>query len=104
MGVTELKTTEGKVRFILGGSGYGKSTYMLQSIIKSSMENENHNYIIVVPEQFTLSTQQNIVKMHPNHGVSNIDIVSFNRLAFRVFEEVGISDISVLDDTGKTLS
>lgn len=98
-----MKTTEGKVRFILGGSGYGKSTYMLQSIIKSSMENENHNYIIVVPEQFTLSTQQNIVKMHPNHGVSNIDIVSFNRLAFRVFEEVGISDISVLDDTGKTL-
>ena len=50
-----------------------------------------------------MAVQRDIVTMHPRHGVMNIDIVSFNRLAFRVFEELGINRLSILDDTGKTL-
>ncbi len=99
------KTMENKgvMKLVLGGSGYGKSTYVLEELINKSMKNPHNNYIIVVPEQFTMATQKEIVERHPNHGVMNIDIVSFNRLAFRVFEELGISNLSILDDTGKTL-
>lgn len=93
----------GSMRLVLGGSGYGKSSYIFDNIIQASVKNPDRNYIVVVPEQFTMATQKEIVERHPNHGVLNIDIVSFNRLAFRVFEELGISSLSVLDDTGKTL-
>lgn len=98
-----MEKNKGSVRLVLGGSGYGKTTYVLENVIRESMEHIDKNYIIVVPEQFTMATQKAIVDRHPNHGVLNIDIVSFNRLAFRVFEELGISDLSILDDTGKTL-
>ena len=91
------------LKFILGSSGAGKTHYMYEEIIKKSMANPEKNFIVVVPEQFTMATQKDIVERHPRHGVMNIDIVSFNRLAFRVFEELGINRLSVLDDTGKTL-
>ena len=48
-------------------------------------------YILLVPDQFTMETQKDIVNIHPNNGTMNIDILSFTRLAFRVFEELGIS-------------
>ena len=50
-----------------------------------------------------METQRDIVSRHPNNGTMNIDIVSFTRLAYRVFGELGINELSVLDDTGKML-
>lgn len=91
------------LRFILGASGVGKTTYIYDEIIKESMENMDKQYILLVPDQFTMETQRDIVSKHPRHGTMNIDILSFNRLAFRVFEELGISRMTILDDTGKTL-
>ena len=98
-----MDKNKGSIRLVLGGSGYGKTTYVLDKAISEAGEHINNNYIIVVPEQFTMETQKAVVDRHSNHGVLNIDIVSFNRLAFRVFEELGISNLSILDDTGKTL-
>lgn len=94
---------ENKLRFILGASGSGKSEILFCELIGKAMENPDKNYIIVVPEQFTLETQKKAVTMHKCGAVANIDIVSFNRLSFRVFEELGISNPDILDDTGKSL-
>ena len=91
------------LRFILGASGVGKTTYIYDEIIRESMDNIDKQYILLVPDQFTMETQKDIVVRHPRHGSMNIDILSFGRLAFRVFEELGISKMSILDDTGKTL-
>lgn len=91
------------LRFILGSSGVGKTTYIYDEIIKESIANIDKQYILLVPDQFTMETQKDIVVRHDRHGSMNIDILSFGRLAFRVFEELGISKMSILDDTGKTL-
>ena len=40
---------------------------------------------------------------HPAHALMNIDVLSFGRLAHRVFEETGTDKRSVLDDIGKSL-
>lgn len=40
---------------------------------------------------------------HPKGGIMNIDVLSFSRLAHRIFEEVGGNEKPVLDDTGKSL-
>lgn len=91
------------LKIVAGGSGVGKSTFAYQKIIEKSIQHPERNYIIVVPEQYTMATQKKLVYMHPNKGILNIDVVSFERLAYKVFEEVGGQNRPVLDDTGKNL-
>ncbi len=91
------------LQFILGNSGSGKSHYLYEHIISESMQHPDKNYIVIVPEQFTMQTQREFVTRHPRHGIMNIDVLSFARLAFRVLEETGADDRTVLDDEGKNL-
>ena len=91
------------LQLILGSSGAGKSHYLYTHIIEESMKNPDRNYIVVVPEQYTMAIQKRLVSMHPRKGILNIDVVSFERLAYKVFEEVGEDNLEVLDDTGKNL-
>lgn len=89
------------LQFIFGNSGAGKSHYLYEHIIEESMRHPKQNYIVIVPEQFTMQTQKEFVMRHPRHGIMNIDVLSFQRLAFRVLEEIGEGNRVVLDDEGK---
>jgi len=91
------------LQLVLGSSGAGKSYELYQNIIQQSLENPHKNFIIIVPEQFTMQTQKELVSLHPHKGILNIDVLSFGRLAFRVFEELGKEQRIILDDTGKNL-
>ena len=91
------------LQFIFGPSGSGKSYELYQSVIKESMEYPKQKFLVLVPEQFTMQTQKDLVAMHPRHGIMNIDVLSFGRLAYRVFEETGGGNLPVLDDEGKNL-
>lgn len=93
------------LRFYFGPSGVGKSYQLYREIIDRSMgqDGKRQNFMIVVPDQFTMQTQQELVTMHPCEGIMNIDVLSFGRLSHRILEEVGGEDIPVLDDTGKSL-
>lgn len=66
-------------------------------------ENSHRNFLIVVPDQFTMQTQKDLVTLHERGGIMNIDVLSFGRLSHRILEEVGSKDVPVLDDTGKSL-
>lgn len=91
------------LQFIFGNSGSGKSHLLYETIIKESMAYPERNYIVIVPEQFTMQTQKDLVMMHPRKGIMNIDVLSFGRLAHRIFEEVGNDRRTVLTETGKNL-
>ncbi len=91
------------LQLFLGSAGSGKSYQLYREVIEESKKNPNTNYLVIVPEQFTLQTQKDIVAMHPEHGVMNVDILSFLRFAYRIFEEVGGNDYPILEDTGKSM-
>lgn len=91
------------LRLILGNSGSGKSHFIFETIIQESMQAMDRQFFVIVPEQFTMQTQKDLVRMHPNHGIMNIDVLSFERLAHRVFEEVGGEHRKILEDTGKNM-
>lgn len=91
------------LKFIFGPSGAGKTYQLYHTIIEESQKNPGKNYLVIVPEQFTLQTQKALVMMHPNHGIMNIDVLSFHRLAHRIFDAAGGDDRPILDDTGKSL-
>ncbi|MCR4656013.1 MAG: PD-(D/E)XK nuclease family protein [Lachnospiraceae bacterium] len=93
------------LRLWTGRSGSGKSFSLYSKIIEEAEKNPAMNYIIIVPEQFTLQTQKDILRLSPKHGILNIDILSFKRLAYRVFGEVGFKSAQgvLIDDMGKNL-
>ena len=91
------------LHFVFGASGAGKSYYIYQKIIRESIQNPKKQYLVLVPEQFTMQTQKELVRMHPRKGILNIDVLSFERLAFRVLEETGYLCEDVLEETGKSL-
>ena len=91
------------LQFIFGNSGSGKSHTLYERLIAESRVHPEHNYIVIVPEQFTMQTQKDLVMLHPDRGIMNIDVLSFRRLAHRIFEEVGADRRSVLTETGKNL-
>ena len=77
------------LQFVFGGSGSGKSTYVFEKVIQRSMEEEKRNFLIVVPDQFTMQTQMDLGMQHPRGGIMNIDVLSFGRLSYRILEETG---------------
>lgn len=91
------------LQFIFGNSGAGKSHYLYEQIVRDSIGHPETNYLVLVPEQFTMQTQKDLVAMHPDGGILNIDVLSFQRLAYRVFEETGTRVGKVLEETGKNL-
>lgn len=88
--------------FYKGGAGSGKTYRLLSEIIRQSLEAPEKRFYIIVPEQFTMQTQKELVRLHPRHGILNIDVLSFNRLAYRVFQEVGFKGEELLEEIGKT--
>jgi len=91
------------LQLVYGPARSGKSTIMQQRIIEMAIKNPGQQFLLIVPDQFTMQTQMDIVKKHPNGGIMNIDVLSFSRLTYRVFSETGRPDYAVLDDTGKSL-
>ena len=91
------------LQFYFGASGSGKSKKLHEDIIEASGKKPDTNYLLIVPDQFTMQTQMDLVVEHPQHIIMNIDVLSFGRLTHRILEEVGYEDIPVLDDTGKSL-
>ena len=91
------------LRFCFGASGSGKSHRLYEEIIDRSTKDTDRNYLIIVPDQFTMQTQMDIVRMHPDQGIMNIDVLSLGRLSHRIFEETGRRTEAVLDDVGKSL-
>ncbi len=91
------------LKFFFGASGSGKSRRLYEEIIRQAGENPKRNFLIIVPDQFTMQTQKDLVLLSGRGGILNIDVLSFGRLRHRILEEVGGEDIPVLDDTGKCL-
>lgn len=91
------------LQFCFGGSGAGKSRQLHQIVIDWAAREPGRNFLFLVPDQFTMQTQVDLVNASHNGGIMNIDVLSFGRLAHRIFEETGYSSKPVLDDTGKSL-
>ncbi len=91
------------LQFILGSAGSGKSYTMYHTVTREAERHPDDHYFVIVPEQFNMQTQKDLVSYSPNGGVLNIDIVSFPKLAAYVFEECGVDPGEVLTETGKNL-
>ncbi len=87
----------------LGSSGTGKSHDLYEMIVREAAKDFDRSFLLIVPEQFTLQTQRDMIRLSPNGGIMNIDVLSFPRMSHRIFEELGVQTPVTLEDTGKTM-
>ncbi|QUI24753.1 helicase-exonuclease AddAB subunit AddB [Vallitalea pronyensis] len=88
------------LQFIFGCSGSGKTKFCYDQIIEASKQDTSKTLIMIVPEQFTLETQKDIVQLHPASGIMHIEVLSFQRLAYRIMDELGGGHGVLLGKTG----
>ena len=67
-------------QFYFGASGSGKSKKLHEDIIEAAQKNPQSQYLLIVPDQFTMQTQMDLVVEHPDHIIMNIDVLSFGRM------------------------
>lgn len=90
------------IRFIYGRAGTGKSYTCVDEIYRRSMEN-NNPLILIVPEQLSFMAEKALIEKIGATGINNVHLLSFKRLAFTVFNEVGGITHKYMNDTGKAI-
>ena len=91
------------IQLITGGCGSGKTQAMIRRICERAAARPDQQFFVIVPEQATVSMQRALTAAQPSGGILNIDVVSFARLAHRIFEEQGALGRVIVDDVGKNL-
>ena len=89
------------LRFIYGTAGTGKTTYCFNEI-KNIINNESKIYIIT-PEQFSFTAEKKLLDVLPSGAAINAEVLTFNRMAYRVFGEVGGASKTILTDCGNSI-
>jgi len=91
------------LRLIFGRAGSGKTYYCLNQIKSKLNDGDNIPLVLVVPEQFTLQTEKNLIKMVATGGIMRAEVLSFRRMAYRVFNEVGGVTHRHINSAGKCM-
>ncbi|NLK01143.1 MAG: helicase-exonuclease AddAB subunit AddB [Clostridia bacterium] len=90
------------LRFIVGRAGTGKTRYCLDRFMEEQYQKPRGSpLILLVPEQATFQLEHKL--LHSGmEGMMRGQVLSFRRLAYRVFQEVGGLDHHI-DDVGKKI-
>ncbi len=89
--------------FILGAAGSGKTERLYEKVLNTAKEHPERTVLVIVPEQFSLQTMKDLIARSETKSMSNIEVLSFLRLSYRVFEELGVVPGELLSDVGKSL-
>ena len=86
------------LRYIFGLPGSGKTYQCLEEIISFT----GKQAVYLVPEQYSLQSEKNIIERTPGKA-STVSVLSFKRLAFRMFNRTGAPEGTFLDEVGKVM-
>ena len=94
-----------KLQIILGAGGSGKTEYLIRKALQEAEKDYHRQIYYLVPEQDTLAMQKRIVSHGENQGkgILNVDVLSFQRLYYRAFENTNQKSPLSLDEMGKMM-
>lgn len=92
-----------RVRYILGRAGTGKTSLVFKEIKHRLEENTNEKLYLLVPEQFTLQTEFDLINKNNLEGIMKVEVLSFELLAQKVFDEMGGLNRIDINELGKIM-
>ncbi len=91
------------LRIVYGVSGTGKSSYIFKEISEKVRENRDSNIYIITPEQFSFTAEEKLLSAVGNKAVVNAEVLTFNRMAYRVINSEGGRTKTNLSSSGKAM-
>lgn len=91
------------IRYIFARSGKGKSYYIHQDIRKALLNHGNESLILLVPEQYTLQAERDLIAALGSRGIMQVEVMSFSSLGRRVLQDAGGLTRVVLNEQGKIM-
>ncbi|UWG96270.1 helicase-exonuclease AddAB subunit AddB [Dehalobacter sp. DCM] len=92
------------LKVIFGRAGSGKSYYCLHAIKEQIKRKATGKpLILLVPEQYTLQAEKDLIAVLETGGILEVEVLSFRRLAFRVFNEAGGIAFPHIHSAGKSM-
>ncbi len=77
------------LRFIYGRAGSGKTRCCLNEIKSNITGGASHPLVLLVPEQFSFQAERDLIGLLETGGILKTEVLSFRRMAFRIFNETG---------------
>lgn len=90
------------LKIIYGKSGTGKSTYIFNEIAEK-IKKGNRKIYIITPEQFSFTAEKKLLDSINTNSVVLAEVLTFDRMAYRVIKETGNSNLKNLSQTGKSM-
>lgn len=91
------------LRIIYGRAGSGKTRFCLNEIKAGIAAGVSHPMILLVPEQFTFQAERDLINVLGTGGIIKTEVLSFRRMAFRVFNEAGGITYPHIHSAGKCM-
>ncbi|PAB58741.1 helicase-exonuclease AddAB subunit AddB [Anaeromicrobium sediminis] len=91
-----------EIKLITSRAGYGKTDFVFRDILDKLKRGEE-KLILIVPEQFTLETEKDLIEKLNLKGIINIEVLSFTRLAHKILSEAGGITRTFINDLGKNM-
>lgn len=92
-----------QLKLVTGRAKSGKSSFLYNDAFNKMTLNSNENILYIVPEQMTYSTELDIIEKINKNGLLNMQIISFKKLEYMVFDEVGGLKLQDINDYGKIM-
>lgn len=91
------------LKIIYGKSGTGKSTYIFNEIAEKIKNKINRKIYIITPEQFSFTAEKKLLDSISANSVVSAEVLTFNRMAYRVLKELGSANMANLSSCGKSM-
>lgn len=91
------------ITYIRGRAGSGKSRRVYAEIAQALARDPAAEVVLLVPEQFTLETEKELLRNLNLPGILQIEVMSFTGLRRRVLESTGGGQRTFLDPIGKQM-
>ncbi|WP_315070491.1 helicase-exonuclease AddAB subunit AddB [uncultured Clostridium sp.] len=92
------------IRFVYGRAGTGKSQFCINDIkIKIDERIEENKLILLVPEQYTFTTENKILRTIGERAFLRTEVLSFKKMAHEIFEEYGGRVKEIIKESGRNM-
>ncbi|WDV44428.1 helicase-exonuclease AddAB subunit AddB [Clostridiaceae bacterium M8S5] len=91
------------LRYILGRAGSGKTTHIYKEILHKLKQDKKKRLILLVPEQFTLEAEIDLISKMGLEGIMMVEVLSFERLIYKVLGELGGLRNNEINELGKVM-